>query len=57
MLTPFKFVYHQNKSKTKQVYHSNATTNIKLRGDINNSKFTNKQLSIRYRVSTNTISQ
>jgi transposase-like protein len=39
----------------KQVYHSNATTNIRLRNEINKSNLTNKELSEKYNVSINTI--
>ena len=39
----------------KQVYHSNATTNIRLRNEINKSNLTNKELSEKYNVSGNTI--
>lgn len=39
----------------KQVYHSNATTNIRLRNEINKSNLTNKELSEKYNVSGNTV--
>jgi len=39
----------------KQVYHSNATTNIRLRNEINKSNLTNTELSEKYNVSKNTV--
>lgn len=39
----------------KQVYHSNATTNIRMRNEIGNSKETNLELSVKYGISLNTI--
>lgn len=39
----------------KQVYHSNATTNVRLRSEINNSTLSNSELSIKYGVSEKTI--
>lgn len=39
----------------KQVYHSNATTNIRLRSEINKSKKSNNILAEEYGVSENTI--
>jgi transposase-like protein len=39
----------------KQVYHSNATTNIRLRAEINKSILSNKALKLKYGVSENTI--
>lgn len=41
----------------KQSYHSNATTNIRLRTEIANSKLTNIELSSQYGVSTKTINK
>ena len=41
----------------KQVYHSNSTTNIRLRTEIRNSNKTNNELSIQYGVSKGTISK
>ena len=41
----------------KQVYHSNAATNVRLRCEINNSKSANKELSLQYGVSEKTISK
>ena len=41
----------------KQVYHANATTNVRLRTEINNSNATNLELSVKYGVSKNTISK
>jgi len=41
----------------KQVYHSNATTNIRLRSEINKSKESNIFLAQKYGVSENTISK
>jgi len=39
----------------KQIYHSNATTNVRLRTDINKSKLSYDALSLKYGVSKNTI--
>jgi len=39
----------------KQRYHSNATTNIRLRSEINKSKKSDKDLSVQYGVSVKTI--
>lgn len=39
----------------KQVYHTNATTNIRLRNEINKSNLSNKALSLHYNVSNKTI--
>ena len=39
----------------KQVYHSNATTNVRLRSEINNSTASNSALSLKYNVSEKTI--
>jgi len=39
----------------KQVYHSNATTNIRLRSEINKSNLPNNILAEKYGVSKNTI--
>ena len=41
----------------KQVYHANATTNVRLRTEINNSNATNLALSQKYGVSKNTIAK
>ena len=41
----------------KQIYHANATTNVRLRNAINQSNLTNLQLSEHYGVSQNTISK
>lgn len=41
----------------KQIYHSNAKTNIHYRSEINNSNLSNENLSYQYHVSTNTISK
>ena len=39
----------------KQIYHSNATTNVRLRTEINKSKLSDEALSLKYGVSKNTI--
>lgn len=39
----------------KQTYHSNSTTNIRLRSEINNSTLSYRALSSKYGVSGNTI--
>jgi len=39
----------------KQVYHSNAVTNVRLRSEINNSKLSTKELILKYDVSQKTI--
>jgi len=39
----------------KQVYHANATTNVRLRAEIRNSSATNLELSNKYDVSLNTV--
>jgi transposase-like protein len=39
----------------KQVYHSNATTNVRLRNEINNSNGTYLEISEKFRVSVNTV--
>ncbi len=41
----------------KQTYHSNATTNVRLRKEISKSKATNLELSEKIGVSENTISK
>lgn len=41
----------------KQVYHSNATTNIRLRSEINKSNLPNNILAVKHGVSENTISK
>jgi len=41
----------------KQAYHSNSKTNVHLRTEISNSLASNKNLSIQYKVSENTISK
>lgn len=41
----------------KQMYHANATTNVRLRNQINQSNLTNLQLSEHYGVSQNTVSK
>jgi len=41
----------------KQIYHANATTNVRLRNAINQSNLTNLQLSEQYGVSQNTVSK
>jgi len=41
----------------KQVYHANATTNVRLRTEISNSNATNFELSNKYGVSENTINK
>ena len=41
----------------KQVYHANATTNVRLRTEISNSNTTNFELSNKYGVSENTINK
>lgn len=43
------------KQKMKQVYHSNARTNLHYRGEICNSNVSNEKLSLQYNVSVNTI--
>ena len=44
-------------NKMKQVYHSNAVTNVRLRSEINNSKLSNKELILKYGVSDKTITK
>lgn len=44
-------------NKMKQVYHSNAVTNVRLRCEINNSKLSNKDLTLKYGVSDKTINK
>lgn len=39
----------------QQRYHSNATTNIRLRSEINNSKKPNNALAIQYGISEKTV--
>jgi transposase-like protein len=39
----------------KQIYHTNATTNVRLRTEINKSKLSPEALSLKYGVSKNTI--
>ncbi len=39
----------------KQIYHSNATTNVRLRTEISNSNATNLELSEKYDISLNTV--
>ncbi len=39
----------------KQIYHSNATTNVLLRTEISNSNATNLELSEKYNISINTV--
>ena len=41
----------------KQTYHSNSTTNVRLRSEINKSNSTNLDLSLRYGISENTVSK
>ena len=41
----------------KQVYHSNARTNLHYRSEINNTNLSNEKLSVQYNVSVNTISK
>lgn len=41
----------------QQRYHSNATTNVRLRSKINKSKKTNKALSIQYGISEKTVAK
>ncbi len=41
----------------KQVYHSNSTTNVRLRSEIQKSNLSNVALSLQYGVSTKTISK
>jgi len=41
----------------KQVYHSNAVTNVRLRREINNSKLSTKELIHKYDVSNKTINK
>ena len=41
----------------KQNYHSNAKTNIHLRTEIQKSNLTNLELSLKYGISTKTISK
>ena len=48
---------NQKHNKMKQVYHSNAATNVRLRCEINNSTLPNKELSFKYGVSEKTISK
>jgi transposase-like protein len=46
---------NKKQNKMKQVYHSNATTNVRLRNEINKSKLSNSSLSLKYGVSEKTI--
>jgi transposase-like protein len=39
----------------KQTYHSNSTTNVRLRSEINKSNLSYQELSLRYGVSENTV--
>ena len=39
----------------KQIYHSNSTTNVRLRKEIQKSNLTNLELSLKYGVSTKTV--
>ncbi len=41
----------------KQVYHSNASTNVRLRCEINKSILSNNQLSLNYGISENTVNK
>jgi transposase InsO family protein len=41
----------------KQAYHSNSTTNVHCRSEINKSDLSNEELSLRYNLSINTISK
>ena len=41
----------------KQMYHSNSTTNVRLRSEINKSNLSYRELSLRYAVSENTINK
>lgn len=41
----------------KQTYHSNATTNLHIREQINNSNLNNYQLAQKYNISQNTVSK
>lgn len=41
----------------KQTYHSNSSTNVRLRSEINKSNSTNLDLSLRYGISENTVSK
>ncbi len=41
----------------KQIYHSNAVTNIRLRSEINKSKLSSKELILKYNVSEKTITK
>ena len=41
----------------KQVYHSNAVTNVRLRSEINKSKLSINELTLKYNVSEKTISK
>jgi len=54
-MTTCLYLYNFKKYDMKQVYHSNATTNIRLRNEINKSNLTNKELSEKYNVSGNTV--
>lgn len=45
------------KQKMKQVYHSNARTNVHYRSEIHNSILSNEELSFQYNVSISTISK
>ncbi len=49
----FAFNYKTHTSM-KQVYHSNATTNILIRSQIHNSQQSYKELAITYRISSAT---
>jgi len=57
MITCFIFVIILKTTKMKQYYHSNATTNIRLRSEINKSKASISALAIKYGVSEPTIAK
>lgn len=50
-------LYNKKITEMKQVYHSNATTNIRLREEISKSKLPNSVLALQYGVSTKTVSK
>jgi transposase-like protein len=54
-MTTCLFLNNSKQTKMKQVYHANATTNVRLRTEISSSSATNSELSNKYGVSLNTI--
>ena len=43
------------REQMKQIYHSNVTTNVRLRTEINNSTWSNSLLSLKHNVSEKTV--